>query len=138
MTCTLLTLLAAAALQIPPPKPPPGFWDQPTMIGDLGGVRPTLADAGVTFVLAFTGEVISNVDGGLQEDTAADMLLDWVIDADLKKGAGHGWIALSTHDVPRGGQGNTPRRKKMKKSVRPGSTKGPSSSRRAGTGSCCS
>ena len=88
MTCTLLTLLAAAALQTPPSGPPPSWWDEPTMIGNRGGVRPTLAEAGVTFALAFTGEVISNVHGGLERDTGADLLLDWVIDADLNKALG--------------------------------------------------
>ncbi|RPH37507.1 MAG: hypothetical protein EHM91_14970, partial [Planctomycetota bacterium] len=94
MTCTLLTLLAAAALQAPPAT----WWDEPTMIGNRAGIRPTLADAGVTFVLAFTGEVISNVDGGLKEDTAADMLLDWVIDADLNKA--FGWTGGSARINP--------------------------------------
>ena len=85
MTCTLLTLLTVAALQVAPAKPPPGFWEQPTMIGDLGGVRPTLADAGVTFALAFTGEVISNVDGGLEQDTTYVDDQSWGADFDLGK-----------------------------------------------------
>src|SRR5262245_59362692 len=93
MTCALLVLLA---FQTPPP--PPGFWDRPTLIGDFGGVRPTLADAGVTFVLAYTHEVMSNVDGGLERETAADLLLDWVIDADLNKAVG--WTGASARVNP--------------------------------------
>jgi porin len=93
MIC-LLPILAAAALQAPPSS----WWDQPTMIGDRGGVRPTLADAGVTTLLAFTGEVISNIDGGLKRDTGADLLLDWIIDADLNKAVG--WTGGSARINP--------------------------------------
>lgn len=98
MTPVLLSILAAVLLQAPPQNPPPGFWDRPTMIGDLGGVRPTLADAGVTFVLAYTHEVMSNVRGGLEQETSADLLLDWVIDADLNKALG--WTGGSARVNP--------------------------------------
>lgn len=98
MTPALLSVLAAALLQMPPQNPPPGFWEQPTMLGDRGGVRPTLADAGVTFVLAYTHEVMSNVHGGLQRKTSADLLLDGVIDADLNKGIG--WTGGSARINP--------------------------------------
>src|SRR5262245_50977914 len=88
MICTVLALAAAAALQVTPSKPPPTLWDQPSLLGDHGGIRPALAEVGVTFTLAFTGEVISNVHGGLERDTGADLLLDWVIDADFSKALG--------------------------------------------------
>jgi porin len=68
------------------------------MIGDLGGVRPALADAGVTFVLAYTHEVMSNVRGGLERETSADLLLDGVIDADLNKAVG--WTGGSARVNP--------------------------------------
>jgi len=99
MTYTLLTLLAAAALQAPPQDPPPtGFWEQPTMTGDLGGIRPAHADAGVTYTLAFTAEMLSNVRGGLEQESTADLLLDWVIDADLNKA--FGWVGASARINP--------------------------------------
>src|SRR5690349_17032557 len=86
-------LLVAAALQAPP-----SWWDEPTMVGDRLGIRPTLAEAGVTSGIAFTGEVISNVDGGLERDTGADLLLDWVIDVDLNKAVG--WTGGSARINP--------------------------------------
>lgn len=98
MTPLLLTLLAAGALQAPPQNPPPGLWERPSMIGDFGGVRPALADAGVTFVLSYTHEGMSNVHGGLERDTSADLLLDWVIDADLNKSLG--WTGGSARVNP--------------------------------------
>jgi porin len=91
MTSILLSVLAALTLQAPPPPPP-------AMTDDLGGVRSTLADAGVTFVLAYTHEVMSNVHGGLERETSADLLLDWVIDADLNKAVG--WTGASARVNP--------------------------------------
>ena len=67
------------------PQEEPGFWRRDTILGDLGGVRPSLAERGITFTLAFTGEVVSSVSGGLSRDTGADLLMDWMIDVDLSK-----------------------------------------------------
>jgi porin len=91
MIPALVALLAAL-------QAPPSWWEEPTLLGNRGGIRPALAEAGVTFVLAFTGEVISNVDGGLERDTGADLLLDWVIDADLNKAIG--WTGGSARINP--------------------------------------
>lgn len=96
MTSALLSVLAAVVLQTPPPAP--GFWERGAMLGDLGGVRPALDERGVTFVLAFTGEVLSNVEGGLERDTAAGLLLDAVIDADFHKAVG--WTGGSARINP--------------------------------------
>lgn len=82
----LFSLLAATLLQAP--QEPPGFWERDALLGEIGGVRTTLEEHGVTFALAFTGEVLSNVSGGLEKDTGADLLLDWVIDADFEKAFG--------------------------------------------------
>lgn len=76
----LLTLLAALALQ-----DPPGFWERDTLTGDWGGVRRDLADRGLTTSLEFTGEVLSAVDGGLEHDTGAELLLDWIVQADFDR-----------------------------------------------------
>lgn len=93
ITCALLSLLALA-----PAQESPGFWERQALLGDLGGARKTLEDHGVTFVLAFTGEVLSNVHGGAERDVGADQLLDWVIDADLDKAVG--WTGGSARINP--------------------------------------
>jgi len=99
-------LLLAAALQAP--QDPPGFWERDTLLGDWGGVRPSLAEHGLSSTLAFTGEVISNVHGGIERDTGAGLLLDWVIDANFNKMLGWTggsarinpiWIASDVGDI---------------------------------------
>ncbi len=70
------------------PQDTPGFWKRDTLLDDAGGGRSTLSERGVTFTLAFTGEFISNMHGGVHQDSGCDMLLDWVLDADLKKAIG--------------------------------------------------
>jgi porin len=78
----LLALVVAAALQAQDPQ---GFWERDTLLGDWGGVRPALADRGVRTTLEFTGEILSNVRGGLSHDTGAQLLLDGVIEADFDR-----------------------------------------------------
>jgi carbohydrate-selective porin OprB len=82
----LSPLLLAALLQAAPD--PQDFWTRDSLLGDPSGVRADLADRGLSWTLAYTGEVISNVSGGLQKDVGVDHLLDWVIDADFQKMVG--------------------------------------------------
>jgi porin len=96
MTPGLLGLLISAALATP--QEARGFWERETLLGDTAGVRPWLAERGITFTLAFTGEIISNVKGGVHQDAGADLLLDWVIDADLEKAVG--WTGASARFNP--------------------------------------
>jgi porin len=79
----LLALLTFAAVQAPPD--PQDFWSRDTLLPDWGNVRHDLADHGIRWTLEFTGEVLSAVSGGADQDTGADLLLDWVIDADFDK-----------------------------------------------------
>jgi porin len=96
MIQAILALMAAAAVQAP--QDPPGFWERNTLLGDLGGARTALEERGIIFALAFTAEVLSNVHGGVRRDTGADLLLDWVIDADLDKAIG--WTGGSARVNP--------------------------------------
>ena len=82
----MLALLAAFLVQ-----EPPGFWERETLLE-----APELQ--GVTFTLAYTAEVISNVHGGVRRDTGVDQLVDWVIDADLQKALG--WAGGSARINP--------------------------------------
>jgi porin len=85
----MLALLAAVLMQVP--QEPPGVWERDSLL-DAPEVR------GVTFTLAYTAEVISNVHGGLRRDTGVDQLVDWVIDADLQKAVG--WAGGSARINP--------------------------------------
>ena len=78
----ILALVAAAALQS---QDAAGFWERDALLGDWGGVRRSLADRGLTTTLEFTGEFLGTVHGGVERDTGADLLLDWVVEADLDR-----------------------------------------------------
>jgi len=80
----LPALLAAFLLQTAPGESK-DFWTRDTLLGDPGGVRTDLREHGLSWTLAYTGEVVSNVSGGVQRDVAVDHLLDWVIDADFDR-----------------------------------------------------
>ncbi|WP_250265655.1 carbohydrate porin [Rhodovastum atsumiense] len=48
-------------------EPEKGFWEREHMLGDLGGLRSRLEDAGVTLTLQETSEVLGNVSGGFRQ-----------------------------------------------------------------------
>src|SRR6185503_5833193 len=85
----MFALLAAVLMQTP--QEAPDFWERETLLQ-----APELQ--GVTFTLAYTGEVISNVHGGVKQDSGFDQLIDWVIDADLQKAVG--WAGGSARINP--------------------------------------
>ncbi|HEX7897688.1 MAG TPA: carbohydrate porin [Planctomycetota bacterium] len=62
------------------------------------GVPDALRERGVGWTIVATGEVLSNVDGGLDEGTEAQALLDAVLDADLEKLAG--WTGATARANP--------------------------------------
>ena len=63
----------------------PGLWDRPTLGGDIGGVRPMLADHGVSVDLNFIGETIDNVTGGVRRDEVYQGRFELATDVDLDK-----------------------------------------------------
>ena len=62
-----------------------GFWDRDTLSGDWNGLRTSLADQGIVFVLPYTGEVFANVSGGMKRGAAYDGLFQPEVDVDLQK-----------------------------------------------------
>ena len=55
----------------------------PGLLGDES--RRWLRERGLFATLAWTGEVVANVDGGLDEDVTTAMLLDLIVEGDLEK-----------------------------------------------------
>ncbi len=55
------------------------------MTGDWGGARATLAEHGVDCVLAYTGEAMTDLSGGLRRGTAAEGLWEMGFVTDLEK-----------------------------------------------------
>lgn len=64
------------------------------VLGDPAGLR----ERGVSWVITATGEVFSNVEGGLDEGTEVQGLFDAVIDADLEKLVG--WTGATSRVNP--------------------------------------
>jgi porin len=85
----MLALLASVLLQVP--QESPGFWERDRLL------QPPEVQ-GVTFTIAYTAEVISNVHGGVRRDTGFDQLADGVIDVDFQKAVG--WAGGSARINP--------------------------------------
>lgn len=66
-----LSCLAGAAQADPPSAGPwgalGGAWQSPTLLGDMGGLRPALAQYGVTLQLYEEAETFSNLTGGVRQ-----------------------------------------------------------------------
>lgn len=63
--------------------------------GDLGGARAALEQAGITFSLTYTGEILSNVSGGMRRGSIHEGLLDTHFNGDLDKLLG--WSGATFH-----------------------------------------
>ncbi len=85
---------ASATGQAPTTAAPPadsglaGLWTQDTLLGDLGGLRPALARAGLTFGLQETDEVLGNLTGGIHRGAAYDGLTQMSLQLDTQKAFG--------------------------------------------------
>jgi len=78
-----------------PVKPPPSIWERPTLTGDWGGARTTLANKGIEITINYIGEVFDVISGGLARRASYEGLLDFSVDTDLQKMIG--WTGASTH-----------------------------------------
>ncbi len=67
---------------------PTGFWDRPTLLGDLGGVRPELAKFGLTLNLSETSEIKGNVTGGIGRGAAYNGLTNMDLQLDTQQAFG--------------------------------------------------
>lgn len=65
-----------------------GFWDRPTLLGDLGGVRPALGKYGITLSLSETSEVKGNVSGGIGRGATYDGLTVMGVQLDTQQAFG--------------------------------------------------
>ncbi len=65
-----------------------GFWERATLLDDMGGLRPWLANYGVTFSLQETDEYLRNLSGGLAREGAYDGLTQATVQVDTSKDTG--------------------------------------------------
>lgn len=84
--CALLATSAGAAEQ--------GIWERDKLTGDWGGARTMLADKGIDIGIAYIGETLSVLSGGLRRGTVYEGRLDVTIDTDLGKLIG--WTGAKT------------------------------------------
>ncbi|HEV2263871.1 MAG TPA: carbohydrate porin [Stellaceae bacterium] len=71
-----------AADQTPAPT---GLWERSNLLGDIGGLRPTLLNVGVTFNLQEIDEVLGNVIGGTHTGVDYDGLTTASLSLDTSK-----------------------------------------------------
>ncbi len=62
-----------------------GLWDRANLFGTLGGLRPALANRGVTFGLNESFEVLGNPTGGVRQTAVFEGLLQFGVGLDLEK-----------------------------------------------------
>lgn len=67
-----------------PDENAPDYWT-PTLLGDMGGLRPALAERGVTLGLTETSEWLRNIQGGLQNGQAYQGLTTLVFGWNTKR-----------------------------------------------------
>lgn len=90
----LLVCAASARAQAPTTAPPPGesapavntgFWERPNLLGDLGGLRTRLSDAGVTVNLVEQSDLHGNSSGGLKQGATFGGLATLTVQLDTEK-----------------------------------------------------
>jgi len=64
---------------------PTGFWERPTLLGDIGGLRPAFANIGVTLGLQEISEILGNVTGGIHTGADYDGLTTMSLGLDTDK-----------------------------------------------------
>jgi porin len=67
---------------------PPDLWHQATLLGDAGGLRPALADYGITLQANEASEVLGNLSGGLKQGATYDGLTTLTLQLDTAKAFG--------------------------------------------------
>lgn len=83
--------LAQATTKVPrPPAETPqaantGFWERPNLVGDLGGVRTRLSDAGITVNLVEQSDLHGNTTGGLKQGATYGGLTTLTVQLDTEK-----------------------------------------------------
>lgn len=77
--------------------PSNSIMEQPTLTGDWGGLRSTLADDGIKFAPTLTAEVFGNPSGGARRGVITDGLVNLPLDLDLDRMSGGAVSDLTIH-----------------------------------------
>ena len=68
-----------------PGEPQTEFWSRSNLLGDMGGLRTTLDNSGVSLVLTESSEILHNAQGGLKRGSAYHGLTTLTLDLDTEK-----------------------------------------------------
>jgi porin len=90
---------AAAPAQAEPARV--GLWERDTLLGDMGGLRPALAEWGLSFGLSETSEVLGNVSGGFRRGAVYEgaTLMTLGIDTGKRIGIPGGSVMISAYQI---------------------------------------
>jgi len=115
--CLFLIIFLMAAPIFANPEEKKGFWGWETLTGGWGGMRERLSEKGVDFEFIYTGDVMSNISGGIQRQTDYLDNVDLTLSLDMEKLV-H-WKGASFFFYGIGNQGGSP-------SLNSGDAQGPS------------
>jgi porin len=79
---------ADSGIRIDPAASQTTLGSRTALLGDIGGLRPLLAKAGITFTATEVSEVLANVHGGLKRGAAYDGLTTVTLGLDTQKAFG--------------------------------------------------
>ncbi len=79
---------ADTAAKAQPAETPDSFWTRSNLLGDIGGLRSTLGDYGISLGLTETSELLGNTSGGVKRGIAYDGLTTLTLGLDTEKAFG--------------------------------------------------
>lgn len=103
--CAGASVTTQAGTTAPPPAPPPApsgveaFFTQDYLLGDWGGARTSLADAGVGLEFFYFGSVPTNLSGGIKTGSVYQHAFLFALDLDLDKLVGWGGATIHSSAV---------------------------------------
>ncbi|MFZ2467897.1 carbohydrate porin [Parvibaculum sedimenti] len=98
MLCRALataSLLGVSMAALPAMADEKNLWEQDTLTGDWGGTRSELADQGIEIGLAYIGEALGDVSGGMKRGWSYEGRAELSLDLDLDKL--FGWQGGTAH-----------------------------------------
>jgi porin len=84
----LWVLPASAQTQPQNQTAPTGFWDRSNLLGNMGGLRTTLGDYGITLALQDTETLLGDVAGGLKQGATMQGVTTATLQVDTQKAFG--------------------------------------------------
>ncbi|HMA32199.1 MAG TPA: carbohydrate porin [Casimicrobiaceae bacterium] len=88
LACVVVSLLAAPSAIAQGTPDAGGLWQRANLLDDMGGLRPYLAQRGMSLGVTETSEVLGNLTGGVRRGSAYDGVTEIVLSVDAAKALG--------------------------------------------------